>query len=252
VKKDSKIMTVKNNRSKEGKPVIITNLDHDDTSDMLLISHHYLIALARAGAVPVCLPPCLDKRDIPSVLKQCDGVLFIGGKDYDPRLWGDERQKENVIISKTRQDFDISFARYALDMGQPLLGICGGHQLINIVAGGTLYSALETQYPGALYHWGFTDPRQNNHHRVTVDPTGRLFAGLASSELEVNSFHHQAVKAVGKGLRVVAHAPDGIIEALEGTASPVYTVQWHPEKELDNPVQQALFTKFVSICREYR
>ncbi len=243
-------MTVKNEQNQTAKPVIVTNLDHDEASNMLQISSRYLTALIKAGAVPFCLPPYISECDMPSVLEKCDGVLLIGGKDYDPQLWGEERQKENVLISKTRQDFDIRFARRVLSLELPVLGICGGHQLVNLAAGGTLFAALETQYPGVLNHWPTLPPPANNHHPVTVDKTGRLFSGLAATKLEVNSFHHLAVKEVGHGLRVVGRAPDGVIEALEGNNSLVFTVQWHPEMEPDNPACQQIFAKFVSACRD--
>lgn len=242
-------MMVKNEQKRAAKPVIVTNLDHDDTSNTLQLSFNYLAALVTAGALPLCLPPYINEGDIPSLLEKCDGVLLIGGKDYDPQLWGEDRQKENVLMSKTRQDFDMIFARCVLSRGLPVLGICGGHQLVNLAAGGTLFAALETQYPGALFHWPTLPPPANNHHQVTVDQTCCLFSRLAAANFEVNSYHHLAVKKVGYGLRVVARAPDGVIEALEGTNSPVFTVQWHPEKEPDNPVYQQIFQQFAAVCR---
>ncbi len=228
----------------------MTNLDL--TGDLLQIHYDYLIALEKAGAIPLCAPPGIKKRDIPQALKRCDGILLIGGRDYDPRLWGEEMQPDTVLISLTRQKFDINFAHCAQEAGIPILGICGGHQLINIAAGGTLFTSLETQIKGALVHRSRSGPFQKAYHPVSVDRTSRLLSELGSTDLEVNSFHHQAVKDPGRGLQVTARAPDGVIEAIEGIDKPVFGVQWHPEKELSDPVQMKIFKKFVVICREQK
>jgi putative glutamine amidotransferase len=243
-------MIVKKPKNGKSGPIIMTNLDLDDKSNNLQIPFNYMVALKEAGAIPVCLPPVLNKHDLSLALKQCDGILLIGGRDYDPHLWGGEIHEENVLISKTRQKFDISFGRYAWEQGFPILGICGGHQLINILAGGTLYTSIQTQVPGALIH---RHPAfQPAYHNVTIDNTCPLFSELELTELNVNSFHHQAIKDLGAGLHIVAKTADGVIEAVENTDAPVFGVQWHPEKELDDPVQKQIFKNFVSICEQHR
>jgi|WetSurMetagenome_2_1015567.scaffolds.fasta_scaffold15812_2 putative glutamine amidotransferase len=243
-------MKVEKSRTGKSGPVIVTNLDLDEKSNNLMVPFNYLRALKQAGAVPVCLPPVLDKRDLSLALKNCDGVLLTGGRDYDPHLWGGEIHEENVLISQIRQEFDILLGRLAWDNGYPVLGICGGHQLINILAGGTLYTSVQTQVPQALVHRPRTFTSPPVYHQVTIDMSGRLFDGLESSELKTNSYHHQAVKDLGAGLRVTGKTSDGVIEAVEGTGAPVFGVQWHPEKELDDPVQQKIFRNFVAICRQ--
>lgn len=241
-------MIAKPHRARKSKPVIMTNLDHIEGS--LQIRFDYPVSLGKAGAIPLCIPPNLNQAGLATVLERCDGVLLIGGRDYDPHLWGGEIHAENVLISKTRQDFDVALARCAVEQGIPVFGICGGQQLLNIIAGGTLYTSVETQHPGALVHRSRTAPSQKVCHEVTFDKTGRLFAGLDAPVMKVNSFHHQAVKNLGAGLRVVARATDGVIEAIEGITAPVFGVQWHPEIELDDPIQMKLFENFVNICRE--
>jgi putative glutamine amidotransferase len=234
-------------RGRKSKPLIMTNLDHVEEGNQLQIRLDYLVSLEKAGAVPVCVPPNLKEGDIALALEGCDGVLLIGGKDYDPQLWGGAAHEANVLISKTRQDFDVLLARYAVEQGLPVFGICGGQQLLNILAGGTLYTNVETQRPGALVHRSRV-MGQKACHEVAVDRTGRLFAGLEAAALNVNSFHHQAVKDVGAGLRVVARATDGVIEGIEGIGTPVFGVQWHPEIELNDPLQMKLFQNFVDVC----
>jgi putative glutamine amidotransferase len=240
----------KSARSKGSRPVIITNLDHvDDKSNMLQVRLDYTSSLEKAGAIPLCLPPQAVSGDTFGVLEHCDGVLLIGGRDYDPRLYGAELHAENVLISKIRQDFDLALAKYALEKGLPVFGICGGHQLINIVLGGSLYTSVETQIPNALVHRARSAPPSKVFHPVNIATDCRLFRGL-ESPLKVNSFHHQGVKELGKGLRVTARAPDGAIEGIELTGRPVFGVQWHPEMEPGDAVQQRLFKNFVDICRE--
>jgi putative glutamine amidotransferase len=241
---------IKIKKNVKSKPVIAVNLDLDERTNSLVVPFNYLLALEKAGAVPVCLPPVLSKDDLSLALQHCDGVLLIGGRDYEPQLYGAEIHEENVLISKTRQNFDIILGRHAWDHEYPVFGICGGHQLINIIAGGTLFTSIQTQVDGALVH---RNPAfQPAYHKVTIDKTCRLFSGLLSIEINVNSFHHQAIKDLGAGLRIVAKTADGVIEAVESTDAPVFGIQWHPEKELDDPAQKQIFENFVSICEQHQ
>lgn len=234
------------------KPVIMVNMDHDTKNNNLTAPFNYLLALERAGALPLLVPPGIEKQDFPQVLEHSDGIVFIGGPDYDPHLYGEELHEENFLISEARQEFDLALARYVLDEGFPVFAICGGHQLLNIVTDGSLYTSVQTQVPGALTHRWPTFPPQPVYHQVTIDKACRLFSGLGSGEIKTNSYHHQAVKKLGTGLRITARTADGVVEGLEKPGAPVYGVQWHPEKELDDPLQQQLFRNFVEICRESR
>jgi len=246
-------MNAQSRKAKTTKPVILVNMDYvDEKWKTIQVPPGYLISLENAGAIPVCVPPYLKKRDVLALLKMADGVLLIGGRDYDPRLWGEPPHEHTILIPKLRQRFDILLAKCALEQGYPLFGICGGHQLINIVSGGTLFTSLETQVPGALRHNSFPDLTQNNYHPVTIDKTSRLLSVIGDTTLTVNSFHHQAIKLLGSGLRITAKAADNIIEGIEGTNAPVFGVQWHPEKELNDVMQQKLFKRFTAICLEDR
>ena len=230
-------------------PLLLINTDYQDGSpDMVQISANYIDALQDAGAAVACVPSTSRERDMAAFLEIADGVVLIGGKDYDPGLWGEPRHKTTMLISIRRQIFDLAFARFALEEELPVLGICGGHQLINIVSGGTLYTSIEDQVDGALTHW----PKEMSspvYHPVTIDRTGSLFTGFEKDTLQTNSFHHQSIKKLGNGLRVTATAPDGVIEGIEKDDSPVFGVQWHPEKDKEDTVSKHLFTRFVDICR---
>jgi putative glutamine amidotransferase len=241
-------MRIEKYKTAKSGPVIMTNLDLDEKMNSLMVPFSYLLALKQAGAVSVCLPPVLSKSDLAVALKQCDGILLIGGRDYHPHLWGGEIHEENILMSETRQKFDVMLGCFALDNGYPVMGICGGQQLINILAGGTLFTSVQTQVPNAILH---RLPKfEPVYHKVDIDKSGRLFIGLKAAEINTNSYHHQAVKNLGTGLRVVGKTSDGVIEAIEGTEAPVFAVQWHPEKELDDPIQQKIFQNFVAICQQ--
>jgi gamma-glutamyl-gamma-aminobutyrate hydrolase PuuD len=244
-------MSAQARKAKNTKPVILVNTDYlDEKWKTVQISAKYPLSLEKAGAIPVLVPPYLVKSDILALLDLADGVLLIGGRDYDPRLWGEQPHEHTMLIPKVRQDFDILLMKCAMEKEIPIFGICGGHQLINIVSGGSLYTSLETQVPNALRHNSFPDLTRNNYHPVTIDVTSRLLSIIGDTTLTVNSFHHQAVKDLGNALRVTATAPDGVIEGIEGTSTPIYGVQWHPEKSLNDVMQQKLFKQFVSICLE--
>jgi putative glutamine amidotransferase len=247
------IMSSQSRKTKTNKPFILINVDHvEEKREMIQVPPDYLIALEKSGAIPVCVPPYLKKQDVLALVEKADGVLLIGGRDYDPRLWGEQPHEHTMLISKVRQDFDILLAKCAMEKGYPIFGICGGHQLINIVAGGSLFTHIEDQVPDALRHNSFPDLTKHNYHPVKIDKTSRLLSVIGDTTLTVNSYHHQAVRDLGNGLRITGKTADGVIEAIESIITPVFGVQWHPEKELNDVMQQKLFQRFAAICLEDR
>jgi putative glutamine amidotransferase len=164
-----------------------------------------------------------------------DGLLFIGGADIDPAVYGESLAgTEENGISAERDAAELQLAGWALADDLPVLGICRGHQLLNVAAGGTLYQDIPTDLPGSqVDHRGstYTDDRGLLTHQVRLEPDCGLAAIFGATEIAVNSLHHQGVKQPGKGLRVVGSGPDGLAEALEGLQHRwLYTVQWHPEE----------------------
>ena len=189
------------------------------------LNSEYAWRVSASGAVPVLCPSIERLELVESLLDVADGVLFIGGKDYDPRSYGEAPHPETAMTRK-RPDFDLCFARAALRRDLPILGICAGCQLLNIVTGGKL-----------VQHLGNADEHTKGvFHTATVTASGffgRALGAAVGSRVTVNSFHHQAVdpEHLGAGIRITGVAFDGTVEAVEmpGTRM-VLGVQFHPER----------------------
>jgi putative glutamine amidotransferase len=207
----------------------------------------YPQAVARAGAVPVVIPPFTSDESIAALLERVDGVCLAGGPDIHPSLYG---QEPSDALGPTEAELDgseIALTRMALDRGLPLLCICRGLQALNVARGGTLIQDL----PGHRQ----TEPGVLPTHRVRIAPDSLLSGALGGrTEIEVNSFHHQAVDVLGERLRPVAWAQeDGLIEGIEATDREfALGVQWHAEGLVDSVEQHDLFDAFVSACRRPR
>ncbi len=200
------------------------------------VSDAYAVAVRAAGGVPVVLPPVLSFHEAVEALSHVDALILTGGEDVDPARYGEGIWNETVEVNYRRDTSDFLLARAALDAGLPILGICRGEQLMNVVLGGTLYQDLPTQYTtqktsvngtaSAIKHRQ-SEPDGVGTHMIYLEPDSRLREILGADSLMVNSFHHQAVKEPGAGVRVVARAADGVVEAWEYDG--IVCVQFHPE-----------------------
>jgi putative glutamine amidotransferase len=197
----------------------------------------YLRAIEAAGATPVVLPPLGDPS---AYLDRLDGICLSGGPDLDPDAYGSaDRHPELGPTEPDLDAFELELARAADERGLPLLGICRGAQALNVARGGTLHQHL----PGHRQ----TEPATATTHSVHVDPGTRLASLLGTEVLRVNSFHHQAVDRLGGGLRAVAHAADGTVEAVEAPGAEfVIGVQWHVEGLVAAPRHRVLFEALVA------
>ncbi|PYQ27577.1 MAG: hypothetical protein DMF56_19550 [Acidobacteria bacterium] len=208
----------------------------------------YVDALRRAGAIPVLIPP--QPENAAELVRELDGVLLAGGDDCDPSLYGEERHAATEMMDPRRQANDVSLAKYAREAGIPTLGICLGVQVMNVAAGGSLVQDIDSELETEIEH--ASKPEDRARHDVIVDEGTQLSGILRRSELNVNSSHHQAIRKVGDGLRVTAHAPDGIIEGLEDPKHPFYVgVQWHPEDMSGENSATSIFGAFVEAARRY-
>ena len=215
----------------------------------------YLDALLAAGAWPVPIPPVDDTALLAEALAQLDGVCFIGGPDYHPEAYGGEPQPDAELVHPRRHRADLALARLALQGPLPLLGVCGGMQLLAIAGGGALVQDIATGWPQALPHSfaqrGATLPDDGFRHDVRIAPGSRLARILGATSAVTNSYHHQAVapRRTG-GLTPVAWSSDGVIEAAERAGERfVLAVQWHPERQPGETAGDAIFAALVAACR---
>jgi putative glutamine amidotransferase len=215
----------------------------------------YFQALLAAGATGKEID-LVSASDAPRVrAEDYDGVLFAGGEDVDPSFYGETRQHNSVHDHRPRDEFEFSLLDGALARRTPILGICRGVQMINVKFGGTLYQDMKEDAAPQLEHRQ-TDvgrSRQEATHSVLVtDPESSLGA-IVQGACRVNSLHHQAVKRLGRGLKVTAHSEDGFVEAVESAEEYPFliAVQWHPEEMVSTSAEQReIFVRFVTKCRE--
>jgi putative glutamine amidotransferase len=210
----------------------------------------YVDAVLAAGGVPLLLPPQLRGEARSALRQRLAGLILTGGGDVDPARSGAPRHATVVEVSPARDDLEIDLTRWALDGGVPLLAICRGLQVLNVALGGTLYQDIPSD-PGSPLAHSQAEPRPQATHSVKVTEGSRLATILGRLDLDVNSFHHQAIKNPGSGLRVVAAAPDGIIEGAEVSDHPFAVgVQWHPEEMTEHDVSaRGLFVALIDAAR---
>lgn len=203
----------------------------------------YVDAVRAAGAVPIVLPT--GEPEPGRLLEPLAALVVSGGGDVDPRAWGGGEHEMVYSVNEERDAFEFGLTRAALaDTRVPLLCICRGLQVLNVVCGGTLHLHLPDAVGAAVDHR--LPERTPTAHPIRIDPDSRLAAILGTTSCEVVSWHHQAIDRLGDGLRPVAWAEDGVIEAVEHVAHPwCVAVQWHPEMQLADPVQQRLFRALV-------
>jgi putative glutamine amidotransferase len=230
-------------------PVIGVTLDSEDPGGYskfpwYAVRVNYAGAVTRAGGLPIMLPHEVDQ--VGAYLDEIDGLIVTGGAfDVDPALFGAEARHPSVVLKSQRTDFEWGVTQGALDRDMPVLGICGGQQLLNVVLGGTLIQHIPDEIDDPLAHEQ-PNPRDEPGHDVIVSEGTLLHRIAGATKLSVNSAHHQAVKDVGDGVVIDAVAPDGVIEGIEAPARRFCLgVQWHPEFSID-PADEKIFDAFIA------
>lgn len=250
------------NPSSHSKPVVLMTMGAQARSGHAyqVMTHKYITPLVElSGCVPLLVPTCCGTADLEQYLDLVDGVYLSGaGSNIDPALYGQENLTPEKAQDRDRDLFDIALVRAALDRGLPLLGICRGMQEINVALGGDIHQKVYCEPGYADHREDADDPVEEQYghsHQVSLVP-GSWFADLmGEAQIPVNSLHGQGIKTLAKGLAPLAHAEDGLIEAIHAPVlSPfLLAVQWHPEwKAKENPHSIKLFSAFGDACRQYR
>lgn len=211
----------------------------------------YLHSVAQVGGVPLIIPP-MTQSLIDGMLDAVDGICLSGGPDIDPKNYGGEPHPQLGPTEFATDAFEIALARAADRRGMPILAICRGAQVLNVARGGTLFQHIPDE-PGVELEHRQSELGHKTSHTVTIDAGTQLEGLVGGGELDVNSFHHQAVDRLGSGLRVSAHSEDGIVEALEATDRDFCLgVQWHAESLTGAAEHEALFSALADAARRYR
>jgi len=217
------------------RPFIGITVDSKDQAEHAafnyLLKKNYCAYIRAKGGIPLLIPHELDC--IEAYLSRIEGLLVTGGgHDIDPQVYGDATMHPTVTLNPSRSAFELAITKAALERNMPVLGICGGHQVINVALGGTLIQHIPESHPSDLAHQQSTPPHEASHDIEIVSGT-LLHAITDQTTIAVNSFHHQAVREPGEGVVINARSSDGLIEGIE---APAYRfclgLQWHPERTL--------------------
>jgi putative glutamine amidotransferase len=235
------------------RPVIGITMDHKDDQSSYQLTFDYAKSIEAAGGLPFAIPYKVHPALIPQYVDLCDGILFTGGNDMDPSLYGEKWHPRAVPVDPARQDFELALLAEVERRRTPCLGVCFGSQIMNVHRGGSLMQFLpDREQPDALEHRKGDIPG-GTRHAVKIEPGTILSKAIGKSEIIANSRHKQAVAQLGKGLRANAFSPDGVVEGIEDPSMPLFlAVQWHPENLSDAPEHLAPFRLLVERAAQVR
>ncbi len=210
------------------------------------VNKDYTDAVEKAGGIPLLLPPLICEDSVQWYIHVCDGFLFSGGADVNPVFYGEEPLPALEPFDSELDKAHLFLMEKILEADKPLLAICRGHQLLNVVCGGTLYQDM-SEIPGQTICHNQPSSRGDRIHHVKIAGDSILYK-LFGETLFVNSYHHQSIKKAGRELRVVASSSDGVVEAVQmEKATFVVGVQWHPEMLLtDSDDMLPLFKELIN------
>jgi len=225
------------------------NYKINNISNMRLPENYYKV-IHQCGGLPLGIPVINDEVYINKILDTIDGLVVPGGGDVHPKYYQESMTNLVQDVDENLDQFQIDLILKALDRRLPILAICRGHQVLNVALGGSLYQDLSmSNTNNAICHdqTKIGIPNNETIHEVTFK-AGSILENIFGKKMKVNSFHHQAIKALGKGLIPTAYSTDGLIEAVELQGrSEVISVQWHPERTEN---QLPLINYFIKIVRE--
>lgn len=214
------------------------------------LSIDYTKSIIQSGGVPLILPVTNNKEIITRQLSLLDGLLLSGGADINPFLYGQDFKRNIGIVSPERDEYEMIILEEFLKTKKPILGICRGHQLLNVYFKGTLFQDIKYYKESVLNHRQERYPDLATHQINIIDKENILFE-LYGEKIMVNSFHHQIIDKLGEGLSVIARANDNVIEAIQMKSHKfLYGIQWHPEMMVarGNREMEKIFKKFLDSC----
>ena len=233
------------------KPLIALTLDYETSKGYskypwYAIRENYFTSIEESGGIGVGIPH--NMKDIVSLLHKIDGLVITGGNfDIDPNIFGESSIHKTVKLKENRTNFELLAAEIMLKQNKPVLGICGGEQLINVLYKGSLIQHIPDEIKNPIEHEQ-KNPRNEAGHSVTIQENTKLYSIISKQNIMVNSAHHQAIKVPGKGLIVNALSNDGVIEGIEDpTKIFCIGVQWHPEFFIQGS-DNKLLKAFINAC----
>lgn len=235
-------------------PLIGLTTSNGRKTSNIYIPRTYVEAIRAAGGLPVLIPAGSRPEDVAQLRDTLDGILIIGGADIDPAVFDGDNNEHVQLDGRERDELEIALVRAAAGSGWPLFGICRGLQVINVSLGGTLYTHIPGQLPGALKHNRDTvAERDLLAHTVNITAGTRLAGIIGDGEIKVNSLHHQGIRRLGDGLLAGGCSPDRLVEAIEIPDHPfALGVQWHPECLPHIEPMRRLFSAFVEAAAAHR
>jgi putative glutamine amidotransferase len=231
--------------SEPSKPLIgitsVYKINEQNNSSSTSVNFAYIRAVVDNGGIPLVLPTIINEEIIQQFVRQLDGLVLVGGADVPPSAYNEQPHETVKALTKQRYNFEKELISLWLSSGKPILGVCLGMQFTNVVSGGSLIQDIPSQVGTSIQH--------REYHQVKIDPHSSLAEILGSTEASVYSNHHQAVKEVGKNLKVIAHSEDGIVEAMERIDGGFgLFVQWHPEQMDNLKHRNAIYGALIKAC----
>lgn len=230
---------------------IAANTEHNKNGQTIAsVPVAYSRCVQRAGGVPVILPPTGDGQAVALMLSRVGGLILPGGLDIDAHYFNQEMHSACKASDPELDAFQVALVNLAVELKMPIMGICRGAQVANVALGGSLVQDIPSQMPESDIEHMQKVFSHSTDHDVRFDPGSRLYR-LFGESIRINSRHHQSIDAPGKGIRITAWAPDGVIEGAEHEFLPIDLMQWHPELlMLKSDGMLPLFNRFIRNCRD--
>ena len=229
---------------------IIGVLAEIDAEHNTRVQDTYIHAIEKCGGIPILFPYVKDDETIAHLVDICNGFFFTGGVDIVPKRYGEEASEKLGDTQEARDEFEFKVFEHVIQTSKPILAICRGAQLVNVALGGALYQDIPSEVKTKISHRQ-SEPKFSPSHNVKIIVDTPLYEIIRAEQINANSFHHQAIKTLGKGLEIMAVADDGIIEAVYSSGKQyVRAYQWHPERLLDiDKHNRIIFEDFICNCK---